>query len=312
MTGGGGMATCNLVSAKYGTTCFGDSVGMRFNDTTESVVAELKALAVTNGVDDQRVHEFSRLGGLWKFHSNRDRAGDQSSHAAQGEPDACQHSGNSNNSPPERGRRNGPVVLGRGGAGAAGLAVVEVGMTGTLTPFSPACEGCRHYQNALGRETGLKVDRGSQFDSNERYGYLTLHQIALVKAEHKYTLAVLPSGRELFLHDAPALRTLEQGGRLPGFFRVSRSALVNPAHVIGYHKDASLHEFAVMAGGVRVAVARRHLADWHRLVRALGLMTAEIDRVPPAIQEMAIETASLDPDAMKQRVEWVTQWVHGQ
>ncbi|WP_256594857.1 helix-turn-helix transcriptional regulator [Pseudomonas sp. OV226] len=74
------------------------------------------------------------------------------------------------------------------------------------------------------------------------YRELDISECALIKAEQKYVIGVLPDGVEWFLPHKTSVEGVELAALQ--FMRVSRSALVAPAHVLGvsgHSKKRTLH-----------------------------------------------------------------------
>ena len=78
--------------------------------------------------------------------------------------------------------------------------------------------------------------------SRGEYRELAISEFAIIKAEQKYVIGVMPSGVEWFLPHKTSVEAVELAA--PQFIRVSRSVLVAPLYILGvsgYSKKRILH-----------------------------------------------------------------------
>jgi len=91
---------------------------------------------------------------------------------------------------------------------------------------------------------------------------LNISEFALIKAEQKYVIGVLPSGVEWFLPHKTSVEGVELAA--PQFIRASRSVLVAPAHVMGVSGRSKKRVLHTTVGDYRLS----------RLVRLEPVMAA--------------------------------------
>lgn len=133
--------------------------------------------------------------------------------------------------------------------------------------------------------------------------YIRMGEVVAFIASDKYIFAIHERRGGLFLGGVTSLKKLLNGGELTGFVRAHRNALVRQKAAVGAEQDAEGQFWLILSNGTKIEVSRRHKAEWRRMLAA-GVVAA-------AIQELAAETASLDPDAMRQRVAAITLWGRG-
>ena len=98
--------------------------------------------------------------------------------------------------------------------------------------------------------------------SRREYRELDISGFAIIKAEQKYVIGVLPGGVEWFLPHKTSVEGIELVA--PQFIRASRSLLVAPSHVLG------------VSGGSKKRILHTTVGDYRlsRFVRLEAIMAA--------------------------------------